>query len=399
MDERSEERRRMVKQFAARGLRDEAVLAAMRSVPREAFIAAELAEFAYEDAPLPIEAGQTISQPYIVAAMTAALELAAGDCVLEVGTGTGYAAAVLSRIADEVYTIERHEELARAAERRLREFGYLNVHVHHGDGTLGWPEHAPYDAIVVAAGGPEVPRPLLEQLAVGGRLVIPIGPTPRAQELVRVRRKGPNTYAREALGPVRFVPLISAEGWMERPGAGPAAPRPGASRPEIVAKLVRETAEPLTDIEHDSIDALLERIGDARVVLLGEATHGTSEFYRMRARITRELIRRRGFTVVAVEADWPDAARVDHYVGHLPSAPAPWKAFTRFPPGCGATARSRSSRTGCTSTTAPSKRPNAAPASMGSISTASTPQSRPSSVTSTASTPTPPAWRAPATPI
>src|SRR4030095_4459227 len=184
MEERSEERRRMIEQFIARGVRDERVLAAMRTVPREAFIAAELAEFAYEDAPLPIEAGQTISQPYIVAEMTAALELEPHHRVLEIGTGSGYAAAVLSRVAAEVYTVERHEALARAAERRLQTLGYTNVHVRHADGTLGWADHAPYDAIVVAAGGPDIPGPLLEQLAVGGRLVIPIGPTPREQELV-----------------------------------------------------------------------------------------------------------------------------------------------------------------------------------------------------------------------
>ncbi len=332
MDEQTEQRRRMVERhLMARGIRDPAVLEAMRTVPREAFITAELAEFAYEDAPLPIEAGQTISQPYIVAAMTEALELEPHHHVLEIGTGSGYAAAVLSRIAAEVYTVERHEELARAAERRLRALGYANVHVRHGDGTLGWAEHAPYDAIVVAAGGPDVPKSLLEQLAVGGRLVIPIGPTPRTQELVRVRRTGDRAYTREELGSVRFVPLVGAEGWQERPGTGPPAPRLRASHPDTVAKLVRETAEPIGDIEHETIDALLDRIGDARVVLLGEATHGTSEFYRMRARITRELIQRRGFTVVAIEGDWPDAARVDHHVRHLPSAPVPLKAFTRFP--------------------------------------------------------------------
>jgi len=333
MNEHSEARQRMVERhLVARGVRDEAVLAAMRTVPREAFIAGELAEFAYEDAPLPIEAGQTISQPFIVAAMTAALELSPRARVLEIGTGSGYAAAVLSRVAAEVYSVERHEELALAAERRLRALGYANVHVRHGDGTLGWAEHAPYDAIVVAAGGPDVPEPLLEQLAIGGTLVIPIGPTPRTQELLRVRRTADEAFTREELGPVRFVPLVGAMGWGDDAATVATPVRPsGASRPELVAKLVREAAEPLGDIEHDTIDALLDRIGDARVVLLGEATHGTSEFYRMRARITRELILRRGFTVVAVEADWPDAGRVDHYVRHVTTPAAPGKAFTRFP--------------------------------------------------------------------
>ena len=333
MNDRAAERDAMVeRQLASRGIRDARVLEAMRTVPREAFIAGELAEFAYEDAPLPIESAQTISQPYIVALMTAALELEPGQRVLEVGTGSGYAAAILSRIAAEVYTIERHAELAESASRRLRELGYANVHVLHGDGTLGWPEHGPYDAIVVAAGGPQVPEALLAQLVVGGRLVIPIGDTPRDQRLLRVRRVGGDTYDREDLGGVRFVPLIGAGGWQE-PGETPAVTvsKPSPSRPEAVVQLVREVAEPIADLERDSVDAILDRIGDAKVVLLGEATHGTSEFYRMRARLTQELILRRGFTVVAVEADWPDAARIDHYVRHLDRPTAPETAFTRFP--------------------------------------------------------------------
>ncbi|MDX2169167.1 MAG: protein-L-isoaspartate(D-aspartate) O-methyltransferase, partial [Deltaproteobacteria bacterium] len=218
-------RHRMVEaHLAARGIRDAAVLAAMREVPREAFLSAELAEFAYEDAPLPIESGQTISQPFIVALMSAALELRQSDRVLEVGTGSGYAAAVLSRVAAEVYTIERHGELADLATQRLAALHYDNVHVRHGDGTLGWPEQAPFDAIVVAAGGPDVPPALLEQLAVGGRLVIPIGPTPRTQELVRVRRTAAGLQ-REELGGVRFVPLIGAQGWAGE-AAAPPPPRP-----------------------------------------------------------------------------------------------------------------------------------------------------------------------------
>ena len=319
-------------QIAGRGVRDPRVLAALVAVPRERFVADELAEFAYEDAPLPIEEGQTISQPYIVALMVAALELRGDERVLEIGTGSGYAAAVLAHLAREVYTVERHEALAEIARRRLAELGCANVHVRHGDGTLGWPEHAPYDAIVVAAGGPDVPATLREQLAIGGRLVMPVGATARLQTLVRVRRTGEDTYERETLGECRFVPLVGEEGW----GQAEEAPtvlraRRTGTPPATVARLLGEAGEPIAEIEDVDLAPLLERIGNARVVLLGDATHGTSEFYRMRARITRELIVRRGFTIVTVEADWPDAARVDHYVRHLPPPAAPWKAFTRFP--------------------------------------------------------------------
>src|SRR4030095_5801216 len=165
------------RQIAARGIRDRAVLEAMRSVPREFFVPDSAVEFAYHDTPLPIEEGQTISQPYIVALMATALRLTPRDRVLEGGAGSGYAAVGLSRVAAEVYTIERHEALAALAKGRMRELGFDNVHVLHGDGTLGWPEHAPYDAIVVAAGGPSVPAALKAQLAIGGRLVIPVGDT------------------------------------------------------------------------------------------------------------------------------------------------------------------------------------------------------------------------------
>jgi protein-L-isoaspartate(D-aspartate) O-methyltransferase len=155
-------------QIAARGVTDERVLDAMRVVPREAFMPEELAEFAYEDTPLPIEEGQTISQPYIVALMIAAIQPEPQDRVLEIGTGSGYAAAVLSRVVGQVYTVERHEALVDLARRRLRTLGYGNVEVLHGDGSLGWPEHAPYESLIVTAGGPHVPRQLRDQLAVGG---------------------------------------------------------------------------------------------------------------------------------------------------------------------------------------------------------------------------------------
>ena len=201
------------RQIASRGVRDPRVLEAMRTVPREAFVPERFVVLAYDDSPLPIGEEQTISQPYVVALMAEALEIRPENKVLEIGAGSGYAAAVLSRLAREVYGVERHESLVREAEERLSRLGYANVHIHHGDGTLGWPEHAPYNAIVVAAGGPEIPQALLDQLAEGGRLVIPIGPDPRNQDLVRLRRRAEGGDVREVLGPVRFVPLIGAQGW------------------------------------------------------------------------------------------------------------------------------------------------------------------------------------------
>lgn len=214
MAELNELRREMVdRQLVARGIRDPDVLRAMGEVPREVFVPKHLQHLAYSDSPLPIGEEQTISQPYIVALMTEAMEVSTEDRVLEIGTGSGYAAAVLSRIAAAVYTVERYASLARAAQRRFEELGYDNVHVRHGDGTLGWAAHAPYDAIVVTAGGPQVPGPLLEQLAIGGCLIIPVGPSHYSQELVRIRRTSETNYRRENLGAVRFVPLVGSEGW------------------------------------------------------------------------------------------------------------------------------------------------------------------------------------------
>jgi protein-L-isoaspartate(D-aspartate) O-methyltransferase len=199
--------------IAGRGVRDELVLGAVHKVPRELFLPERLREFAYEDSPLPIGGEQTISQPYIVAVMAEALMLNGGENVLEIGAGSGYAAAVLSEIAAKVYTVERVGKLAGQAADTLAALGYDNVHVLHGDGTKGWPEHAPYDAIVVAAGGPQVPESLKEQLKIGGRLVIPVGLDQRVQELVRVVRVSTNRYHRENIADVRFVPLIGEEGW------------------------------------------------------------------------------------------------------------------------------------------------------------------------------------------
>jgi protein-L-isoaspartate(D-aspartate) O-methyltransferase len=317
--------------LAGRGIVDPRLLDAFRHVARDAFVSEELAEFAYRDTPLPIGNGQTISQPYIVALTIQALGLLGAERVLEVGTGSGYAAAILGRVAREVFTIERLPSLAASAKERLERLGFSNVHVACMDGSLGWPEHAPYDAIAVAAGGPKAPSALLAQLAIGGRMVIPVGPDESSQVLERITRESETEYRTESLGNVRFVPLIGAQGW-SGPGvpvvATPHRPRP----PSEITKLVRETAEPIDDIEKSSIDPLLDRIGDAKVVLLGEATHGTSEFHRMRARITKELIARRGFQFVAVEADWPDAARIDDYVlGGARRSTVEFTPFSRFP--------------------------------------------------------------------
>jgi protein-L-isoaspartate(D-aspartate) O-methyltransferase len=209
----AEQRKRMVDdQIAARGIHNALVIEAMRTVPREQFVPEGLAEFAYEDSPLPIEAGQTISQPYIVALMIAVAEIQPTDRVLEIGVGSGYAAAVMSRIALRVHAIDRQEELAALARERMVRLGYDNVVIRTADGTNGWPENAPFDVILVAAGGPRVPQPLCEQLAVGGRLVIPVG-DPDQQTLTRVTRTGADSYRTDDLGPVRFVPLIGDHGW------------------------------------------------------------------------------------------------------------------------------------------------------------------------------------------
>ncbi len=197
-------------QLVRRRVDDPRVLAAMRSVPREEFVAAAYRSRAYEDGPLPIEAAQAISQPYVVAWMAQALELTPEDVVLEVGSGSGYAAAVISRVAARVYGIERHKILVDLARRRLVALGCDKVRLRHGDGILGWPEHAPYDAILVSAGASEVPEALLQQLKIGGRLVLPVGDQQAEQDLVRIRRVAAEDFVPEHLGRVLFVPLVGS---------------------------------------------------------------------------------------------------------------------------------------------------------------------------------------------
>lgn len=326
-------RERMVeRQLARRGVHDPHVLEAMREVPREVFVPDALQEFAYDDAPLPIEAGQTISQPYIVGLMIEAAGIRPGDRVLEIGAGSGYAAAVMSRIAGQVFTIERHADLTDLARRRLRTLGYDNVELRTGDGTRGWPEAGPFDAILAAAGGPAIPQALKEQLDLGGRLVMPIGASGDEQRLVRITRTAGRHFEEDDLGGVRFVPLIGEQGWPDAETAR-RGPEPRSFRPvdAPIATLIRDAAEPLPAIDDPGFGALFDRFANARVVLLGEASHGTAEFYQARAAITRRLIERHGFTIVAVEADWPDAASLDRYVRRRPSPPHAEPPFRRFP--------------------------------------------------------------------
>ena len=213
------EREAMVeRQLARRGITDNGVLNAFREVPREAFIAPDHAHLAYGDHPLPIEAGQTISQPYIVALMIQAAGVKAGARVLEVGAGSGYAAAVIGRIAERVVGIERQHELVEIARERMRRLGYDNVEIVEGDGTRGWPEGAPYDAILAAASGSHVPEPLVQQLVPGGAIVMPVGNTGWVQHLVKVTKAADGSLQQSDLGEVRFVPLIGEEGWSDDRG-------------------------------------------------------------------------------------------------------------------------------------------------------------------------------------
>ncbi len=330
MSDRKTERAAMVeRQIARRGVRHRRLLEAMRTVPREVFVDPGMEEFAYEDGPLPIGEGQTISQPYIVAMMIEAAGVRPESRVLEIGAGSGYAAAILSHLAESVYAIERHEGLTKKARARLDRLGCNNVTLRTGDGTRGWAEAAPFDAILVAAGAPAAPETLKRQLTIGGSLVIPVQHGEVHQTLTHIRRTAEDAWEQDELGAVRFVPLIGAEGYAE--DGTRAASSHVAARERPLPEMIAEAAEPLPDLDDPAFGALFDRYGDRRVVLLGEASHGTSEFYRARAAITRHLVDHHGFSIVAVEADWPDAAAIDRHVRHRETRSDDAPPFSRFP--------------------------------------------------------------------
>ncbi len=327
----------VAQQIARRGVGDRAVLDAVRATPREAFVPEAMKEFSYEDSPLPIGERQTISQPFIVARMAELAGIEPGDKVLEVGAGSGYAAAVLGQIAGRVFAIERHKSLAEEAEETIRSLGYGNIEIIHGDGSRGLAKEAPFVAIIVSAGGERLPEALKSQLAIGGRLVIPLKADGH-QMLMRVRRADEDEWETEEHGAVAFVPLVEGEApagrdavRLESGGGSEATPHGGARVREQgdVAELIAGAAEPFVD--YDELARMAERFADRKVVLLGEATHGTAEFYEARAAITEQLVARHGFSIVGLEADWPDARIYDAYVrGYEQKTPLE-KPFARFP--------------------------------------------------------------------
>ena len=316
-----------MRHIEARGIDDPAILQAFREVPREDFVAQDLKEFAYEDAALPIDEGQTISQPFIVACMIDAAELSRDAVVLEVGAGSGYAAAVMSRIARNVYAIERHEALARAAQDRIAALGYDNCIISVGDGREGVARHAPFDAIVVAARTEDIPSALKQQLAIGGKLVIPVGEEDM-QQLRCIERVGPDEWRSRDIAPVRFVPLLA--GGSPQDGTRAASDHRPASK-QTTAQIIAETCTALPALEDDAFAQAFDRFADRRIVMLGESSHGTHEFYAARAAITRRLVEQHGFTIVAVEGDWPDAAAYNRFIRGEPADANTEQPFQRFP--------------------------------------------------------------------
>lgn len=318
--------------IAGRGVENERVLKAMKSVPREAFMPEDVDAHAYEDSPMPIGQGQTISQPFIVAMMADLADAGKEDKVLEIGTGSGYGAAVLADMAGQVYTLERHQSLADKAGEVLQNLGYDNVKTLVADGSAGLPAHAPYDAIVVTAGAPEVPQALKDQLAVGGRLVIPVGRAERTQRMLLLVKQDDGTFAEEDYGMCAFVPLKGKQGWktLEDEKTENISAQEPLSDDEIADLLARD-AELLPEVDSPHFGEFFDRLGEYDVVCLGESSHGTGDFYRARAAITQRLIRNHGFTIVALESDYPDTAVLDGFVRERDVPDIGQLPFSRFP--------------------------------------------------------------------
>ncbi len=323
-------RQAMVRQqIASRGVDDERVLGALQEVPRERFVPESARDAAYEEVSLRLDGDRLLPQAYVLAVALSALELRGGEKVLEIGTGCGYGSAVLARLAAEVRSVEPDARLAERAAERFARLGLRNVHVRHGDASGGWEEQGPFDAILVQPGVQASAQALRGQLRVGGRLVMAQPAGSAVAELVRTRRVSELRYESEDLADLRIAAPASRAG--EASGARRGAADVAADATARLAAAVGRAGEDFDDVDSADLEPLLRRIGRARVVLIGEATHGTSEFYRMRQRITRELIEKRGFDFVAVEGDWPDCARIDQYVRHGEQPAARWKAFARFP--------------------------------------------------------------------
>ncbi len=323
-------RQTMVRQqIASRGVDDDRVLAALREVARERFLPDSARDAAYEEVSLRLEDGRLLPQAYVQAVALAALALRGDEKVLEIGTGCGYGSALLARLAAQVRTVEPDARLAERAAGVFALLGLREVHVRHGEASAGWEQEGPYDAILVQPGIEASEPSLRSQLRVGGRLVMAQGGSPTVLELVRTRRVSELRFESEDLADLRLAPEVPAGPARAGSRRGQAGAAEHAQARLSVA--VGRAGEAFEDLEAAELEPLLRRIGRARVVLIGEATHGTSEFYRMRQRITRALIERRGFDFVAVEGDWPDCARIDQYVRNAEEPAARWKAFARFP--------------------------------------------------------------------
>ena len=326
-------RRRMVRhQVRGRGVRDPRLLEAMERVPRERFVPEAERPHAFEDRPIPVADGVVLPQAHLTACRIEPLALAPGARVLLAGLGTGYAAAVLAEMGAEVFAIEPDGPTAERAAALLADLGHERVHVRHEADPRAWEAEGPFDAILLRDAVDTPPPELFHQLARGGHMVATLGRDRPARELVRYSADARGRLDREDLADLRFVPPLDAEQGAARAGPAPARvierrPRRSAALPDLILR----HAETFDAVESADLDPLIARIGDRRVVLIGEASHGTSEFYALRARITRRLIAEKGFTIVAAEADWPDAARIDAYVRHRDVPPREWEAFARFP--------------------------------------------------------------------